>query len=133
MPRTSWRRRTVAALALLGGLVSFCLPAHAQLHSPFIWSTGALSGVVRDRSGRPVANASISLRDASPLAGAPNSGRTAGVLTDDNGHFAIPKIPGGEFTLTVLASGFIQYTASITIRADKPNEHDIVLDSIFPR
>jgi len=145
MSRGVWRSLPVGALGVFLVLCCFSASAHAQAlmlehdnrqqstTDPLVRSKGELTGFVRDRSGKPVAKVGLTLSDASVFAGAPGSSRSAFVLSDEKGHFMFPKMAGGEFKLSAMALGFLDYSASITIRADKPTKHDVVMDSLIPR
>src|SRR5471032_2705644 len=60
---------------------------------------GAVSGSVADGSGKPVANASVTLQDA----GGASVGATS---TDGTGHFAVHHVAPGTYAVVVAAPGY---------------------------
>ncbi|SAL53071.1 TonB-dependent siderophore receptor [Caballeronia udeis] len=62
-------------------------------------SDGAVSGSVTDSSGKPVANASVALQDA--------SGASVGATsTDATGHFSVHHVAPGTYAVVVAAPGY---------------------------
>lgn len=77
--------------------------------------SAALSGIVTDPSGAAVVRASVTVISL-------DTGFRASTSSDSNGSYILPRLPVGNFRLTVDAGGFRQYNREpITLRAgDKP-------------
>lgn len=107
--------------SLLAALVN--LPAGAQQNLP---PRGAeIEGVVRDAAGKPVAGASVVLREEG-LSGSTET------KTNTDGAFAFLKIPAGTFTVKVMKSGFRDATEdSIKLGALAEKKHcDFILRAL---
>ncbi len=66
-------------------------------------SLAQLNGTILDSSGGAVAKASIALREV-------NTNRSYNATSADNGFYAIPELPPGQYELNVSAPGFAPYT-----------------------
>ncbi len=66
-------------------------------------STANLTGTVTDPTGAVVANAAISLREIA-------TGAERNTVSDGSGAFNAPSLHPGDYTVTVLASGFSKFT-----------------------
>src|SRR3974377_2243580 len=86
-------RRDVLSILLL------CLP----LSIVQAGSTGNLTGIVIDPSGRPVPGAEILVRHATPLV-------KKTVTTNNEGIYEVPALPVGIYRMQVKARGFRLYT-----------------------
>ncbi|MDQ6677239.1 MAG: carboxypeptidase-like regulatory domain-containing protein, partial [Acidobacteriota bacterium] len=64
--------------------------------------TGQLSGSVTDPSGGAVANAEVIVANS-------QTAQSRAVKTDTQGHFVIPELLPGTFSLNITASGFKKY------------------------
>jgi len=64
--------------------------------------TGQLSGGVTDPSGGSVANADVVVTNS-------QTAQSRAVKSDNQGHFVIPELLPGTFTLSITASGFKKY------------------------
>ena len=95
--------RKLALLCLLSALLS-AIAAHAAIFSQ-------VHGVVHDPQHRPIAGAHIELHAA-------NSAFTQTTRTAQDGSFAIPSIPLGDYLLTVSQSGFATTKQSLTLASD---------------
>ncbi|WP_306591610.1 TonB-dependent receptor [Geothrix sp. 21YS21S-4] len=82
-----WTRFTLTALAC-------ATVASAQTSS----TAGAVRGAIKDKSGRPVAGASLSLRNR-------ETGFTRTATSNAQGEYQIGLLPVGSYELTVAASG----------------------------
>ncbi|MGC2402816.1 MAG: TonB-dependent receptor, partial [Acidobacteriaceae bacterium] len=87
-------------------------PVSAQVKS------SAITGIVTDRSGAIVANASVTVTDD-------DTGAVTSAATTDKGDYTVPYLPAGHYTLTVKMSGFETYQktgiamgSSTTVRED---------------
>src|SRR5690349_17091881 len=79
-------------------------------------ATGSLSGTVQDRSGAVVPGASVT---------ATSQGTSAArdTKTDDTGHFLIPLLPTGVYTIRVNATGFQPIEQKdVTLQVDQSKE-----------
>jgi hypothetical protein len=75
-------------------LLAFLPSASAQV-------SAALSGVVTDPSGAPVAAATIAAKDV-------DTGAARSAITDPAGRYEIPSLPVGQYEITVTKQGFGQ-------------------------
>ncbi len=87
---------------------------------------GELHGVVRDAAGKPVAEASIFLRD--------EEGRLLELFsfqaTNASGAFEYDGLAPGEYTITARAEGMTSATdTTVRIRADEVTETTVVVDA----
>src|SRR5206468_9165380 len=81
-------------------LAVYCC-ALVSLLSPLLYgqATGSFSGTVSDNSGAVVAGAKITI-----ISQATNISREA--TTDDSGHYLVPLLAVGDYTVRVEAPGF---------------------------
>lgn len=101
-------RFRVAARTLL--LLVFVCAGISRVHAQTT-STGQVVGDVTDSSGAVVPNATVTVRD-------PATGETRTVTTDHVGHYVVPLLPPGTYSVSASASGFAQRTDSgITVPA----------------
>ena len=70
-----------------------------------------LHGVVHDPQHRPIAGARVELRSVT-------SAYTRTTLTSQDGSFTLPSIPLGDYTITILQSGFAASRQSLTVASD---------------
>ena len=87
--------KLIAALSLL------ILPLSSNLAFAQTSFT-SLRGTVTDPSGKPIAGATVALRNT-------ESGAERTLLTDADGTYQFQQLPAGDYTLTVSASGFSSY------------------------
>ena len=79
------------------GLAQQTAPARApEFRNVSAVLSGAIKGVVSDDLGGPLAGAMVSALGAT----------TAMTVTDANGHFALEKLPAGDYTLRAHLPGF---------------------------
>jgi outer membrane cobalamin receptor len=95
--------RKLALLCLLSAFLS-ATAARAAIFSQ-------VHGVVHDPQHRPIAGARIELHAA-------NSAFTQTTLTAQDGSFAIPSIPLGDYLLTISQSGFATTKQALTLASD---------------
>src|ERR1700681_4628699 len=62
-------------------------------------ATGSFSGTVSDKAGAVVSGATIK-------ATSQDTGLAREAKTDDSGHYLIPLLPVGQFTIRVVSQGF---------------------------
>ncbi|GAA4149595.1 MFS transporter [Actinomadura keratinilytica] len=75
-------------------------------------------GVVRNRAGEPVAEASVTLLDGAGTV-------VAHMITGPDGEYAFTDLTGGQYT--VIASGYPPVATALTLTGDGPGGHDIEL------
>ena len=99
MTETTRRWRTLAAAA------TFCLFAATEASA----QAGTVAGSVRDsRSGVPVVGARISVL-----------GLDVGAVSQQEGSFLIPRVPGGAYTLSVTLPGYRESTREVSVVGDE--------------
>src|ERR1700734_1092343 len=81
---------------LLAALCVFALLISPAMHGQ---ATGSFSGNVLDKSGSGIAGASV-------IATAQGTGLTRDTKTDSAGHYLLPLLPVGTYTVHVDATGF---------------------------
>jgi Carboxypeptidase regulatory-like domain len=62
-------------------------------------STSTLDGSVKDPQGALIPNAHVTVVQVA-------TGQTIIAITDDNGHWAVPSLPGGIYSVSVISPGF---------------------------
>src|SRR5579862_6610111 len=93
------------------------------LACPFVraQSTGIISGTVFDTTGSAVARAKV-------VVTAPALGLTRESTTDDSGHYLVPLLPVGSYTVHVEFSGFQPAEQSgVRLQVDEHREVDFKL------
>src|SRR5215470_810281 len=74
-------------------LVAFCAPlVQGQ-------ATASFSGTISDKAGAVISGANVRVTSEA-------TGLTRDVKTDDSGHYIVPLLPVGFYTLQVRAEGF---------------------------
>ena len=96
--------RKVSVLLLAS---AFLLSSHLARATIF----GSVHGVVHDPQHRPIAGASVVLNST-------NSAWTLTGSTNDNGEFAFPAVPFGQYSITVAAKGFSKMVQTFTLESD---------------
>lgn len=105
------------ALLIISGWILLPTPARAQGET-----TSAISGHVRDRTGGPIAGASII------LAGTDNGVKRSSE-TDSSGHFSFPQLKPGIYTIQVSAPGFEEQRSSpVAAALGRTESIDFVLE-----
>lgn len=100
------RFRVPAALFLLATLCGGLPKAYGQTAS-----TGQLVGDITDPSGAAIPKALISVKDAA-------TGENRAVTSDRVGHYVVPLLPPGNYTVSGALTGFSTQTASdVTVHA----------------
>jgi len=99
----------------LAALLLFALAARAHASDD-----SSVTGVVADKSGKPVNKATVTLQDA--------SGKAVGtVQTDAGGHFTLDHVTPGTYAIAVSASGFASGSSIATITPTQASPVSIVL------
>jgi len=84
--------------------------------------TGRISGVVRDTdTGAPLKGASVQLTG-------PNLGAATGAISDDDGAYAIPRVPPGKYSVKSTFVGYLSQTIDdVEVIADRSAAVDFAL------
>lgn len=85
--------------------ISLLTPTAAAAQS---LTQGAVSGVVANQGGTPIAGASVTLRNT-------NQGFTRSFMTDGSGAFRAVALPSGNYEVVVNASGYNSLIDSVTV------------------
>jgi Carboxypeptidase regulatory-like domain len=108
------KKQVLVGLFLL--VCALCLSSVA-----FAQSTGSFSGTVTDKTGGAISGATV--RATSQGTAATREG-----ITDETGHFLIPLVPVGVYTLRVEFSGFQPAeTRDLRLQVDETREIDFTL------
>ncbi len=109
-PTAGHKRHHAFSLLLLCGVALMLTPAmHAQ-------ATGSVSGNVTDRSGSAIPSATV-------IATAEATGQTRDTKADSSGHYLLPLLPVGTYTVHVDASGFQSAeTKDLHLQVDEARE-----------
>jgi len=106
--------RYFASIALLA-LVFFSIPAVAQ------FETADVLGTVRDPSGSPIGNCSVTLLNE-------GTGAKTQAETDENGNYTFPNVRVGRYTVSAEAPGFSRAVAAgIKVDVDARQRVDLSL------
>jgi hypothetical protein len=111
---TRFARKVFVSIIVLVTASAFCPLTHAQ-------ATGSFSGTVTDKSGANIAGATVT---ATLLAtGLERTGKT-----DDVGHYLIPLLPVGTYTVRVDYTGFqSSESRNLNLQVDEARELDFTL------
>jgi hypothetical protein len=91
----------------------FVLAAFLFCRSTLYGQEGGISGTVTDPSGAVVPGAEVTVTDA-------GTGQSRSAITNPQGHYVIPALRPGDYSLRVDALGFRKYSQSgIVLRADQ--------------
>jgi len=111
----SFHSRLVSAFALLALLLPL-----AALRLPAQSSAGQFSGTIHDASGGAVANATVIMT-------ARKTNNIVMSTSNAQGKFSFASLAAGEYELTVLKSGFEEYTAQESLEAGHTSYQDLTL------
>ncbi len=78
---------------------------------------GSVSGTIKSSSGEHLPAVNILLQ-----------GNSHGISSNENGNYSLPNIPSGKYMIQASYMGFENYSAEITITANKNTTHNIVLE-----
>jgi hypothetical protein len=85
-------------------------------------STSTLDGFVKDPQGALIPNCNVVVTNAATL-------QQIAVVTDDHGHWAVPSLPGGTYSVTVVTPGFKKASiADVKMDAGIPATVSITLE-----
>lgn len=101
--------------ALFGALFCLCIPfAYGQ-------ATGSFAGTIADKAGAVISGASVRITSQ-------ETGLTRDTKTDDSGHYLVPLLPVGFFTIHVEAQGFGPADQKdVRLQVDEHRELDFTL------
>jgi hypothetical protein len=102
-------------------LVVACLAALCLSPAVFGQAVGAFSGTVTDKSGAPMSGATVTATSQGTAA-------SRSAATDDSGHYLIPLLPVGIYTVRVENKGFQSAeTKDVRLQIDEQRELDFSL------
>ena len=108
------RKRTLLAVCCIAAVGLTCQFLHAQ-------ATGSFSGNVADNAGAVVSGASVRITSE-------GTGLTREAKTDDSGHYLIPLLPIGFFTIHVESQGFApSEQKNVRLQVDEQRELNFTL------
>ncbi|MBV9761231.1 MAG: carboxypeptidase regulatory-like domain-containing protein [Acidobacteriaceae bacterium] len=101
----------VVIIALTLSLFAFCTSVFGQ-------ATGAISGTVSDASGAAISGAKVTVTEE-------GTGAVRNGLTDSNGHYTLPLLGVGSYTVRVEFAGFqTSETRGVRLQVDEQRELD---------
>ncbi|MGB8521410.1 MAG: carboxypeptidase-like regulatory domain-containing protein [Candidatus Acidiferrales bacterium] len=104
-------KRTLAIFAVIA-VIAFAASVNAQ----FARGLGTLSGSVLDESGKPVANASVTIQTSDGLS--PHAAHT-----DVNGHFEFTRFDAGQYDVRAYSHNlFSEWSKRVVVRPKKTTE-----------
>ena len=115
--RTGSALPAFALLAAGVGLTALASPAAAQ-----DYTSGSVTGTVTDTDNKKVPSATVTLRSQA-------QGQTRTLTSGSGGTFAASGLTPGTYDVTVTASGYRDYTGTITIVAAQDNSVGLTLVS----
>src|SRR5690349_16446277 len=81
------------------------LVAIAALLQQLAWAqTDFLKGTVKDEDGQPLIGATVQINELSKL-----------TVTDEFGTFNFPKVPSGNYTITIRYLGYVEKSESVVV------------------
>jgi len=98
---------TAYAVAIMTGAVVGSTIAPAAMAQDY--TTGGVTGTVIDANGQPVSGADITLVSQ-------DQGFSRSLTTSDTGTFRATLLPQGDYTVTVMATGFAEMSDTISVR-----------------
>lgn len=81
---------------------------------------GAVSGVITDGGGQPLAGAEVYLSKSSPWV-------NRALTTNEAGHFLHGGVPAGDYNMRVRSADGIEVNQAITVQANQTTERDVQL------
>jgi hypothetical protein len=108
------RKRTLFGVCCVAAFALTCQFVHAQ-------ATGSFSGNISDNAGALISGASVRITSE-------GTGLTREAKTDDSGHYLIPLLPIGFFTIHVEAQGFApSEQKNVRLQVDEQRELNFTL------
>lgn len=100
---------TTAGVTALVSTVATLAPSAAEAQD---YTSGAIVGTVTDASGKPVSGASVTMVSKA-------QGQTRTLSTDASGQFRMSQMAPGDYSVTVKAPGYTDYSGVATIVVDQ--------------
>jgi Carboxypeptidase regulatory-like domain len=101
--------------------VVVCLATLCLSPAVFGQAIGSFSGTITDKTGAPISGATVS-------ATSQNTGAVRSATTDDTGHYVLPSLPVGLYTLRVENKGFqTAESKDLKLQVDESREVDFTL------
>ena len=117
MTKTNFRR------SLLAASISAMFALHAPVYAASN-TDGSVQGIVYNQSNSPLANANITIKNK-------DTGLTRSITTDSNGKYRIPRLPIGQYSITVEADGFNNKTVeNVTVTIGSNSDVTTVLEQV---
>jgi hypothetical protein len=108
------RKRTLFGMCCVAAFALTCQFVHAQ-------ATGSFSGNISDNAGALISGASVRITSE-------GTGLTRQAKTDDSGHYLVPLLPVGFFTIHVEAQGFAaSEQKNVRLQVDEQRELNFTL------
>ena len=96
------------AVKLVFGVVLISVLVQNPLHAQN--STATLAGTATDASGKPVADAKISIRNLS-------TDQSSEAQPDSDGHFSVPNLAAGDYEISASSDGISSTPRKVTVAA----------------
>ena len=103
-------------------LIGMCLILFILLSSFSFGQVGKIVGTIVDADGKAIYLANVVLE-----------GKARGASTDENGFYEINDVAAGNYTLIFRAAGYENYTAEVTLVANKVLEKNIQLEKVLKK
>src|ERR1700751_625645 len=113
--------RMAVVLALLAGPLAAWLATAA-----YAQGFGVLSGTVLDQTGKPLADATLSIKNT-------DTNKSSDVKTDGRGHYSLTGVSGGTYNIDVKMKDQIIYQAGLRISSGTSPVFDINLKEIMEK
>ncbi len=120
------RRSNRAALSIALVLPAACMSKLSEARGQSQSINGSIRGTISDKTGAPVAGASVLVKNA-------DTGYTRTVTTDDAGLYVAAALPIGAYSVTATSSGFAPLTQSgiqLTAGRDATVDESLGLGSV---
>src|ERR1700739_3737394 len=98
-PLRNWKRTAIRTTKISFSLVTVFILILATVPVVHGQARGSFSGNIVDKAGSVVPGASVTVT-------AQSTGQVRAVKTDDTGHYEVPLLPVGAYTVRVDATGF---------------------------
>src|ERR1700751_554705 len=113
--------RMAVVLALLAGPLAAWLATAA-----YAQGFGVLSGTVLDQTGKPLADATLSIKNT-------DTNKSSDVKTDGRGHYSLTGVSGGTYNIDVKVKDQPIYQAGLKISSGTSPVFDINLKEIMAK
>jgi outer membrane receptor protein involved in Fe transport len=114
MSKQNVRRPGAQSIALLLLLLAFSATSFAQA------TGGSVTGQALDQNGAAIATATVTLKNDA-------SGQTLATTSTGNGAFSFPNTLGGDYTVTIQATGFETVTQKVKVLLNQESIVNVVL------